>query len=331
MGKARAFGSLAVAAALLAGCSGSGGSDGAKTTTTDKSKATTTTTIDVKEEAAKAFQKLVDDADSAIEQESLARDQFAGDNDLESAIESTKDLRNDLFDFDADVRKLDVPDDATSALNDLLTEDGHYIEVLDGFVDITEIPDYNDQFDKETNARDDWYRVANALAEALDAEPVEFAPEPSDTSSTTAPTQEEFGAGDTVSTPTLSVEVPEGFTATASATILMEDDNGSQIGFYGQSSDEATLEAVAKTAAEGTAEKNEYKIIGGPEKLDVGDYPGVAYSFDPGESRTIVEIWYEGTDAAGSKWHLISVEADDDQIDAVMDALMAVLPSVSLS
>lgn len=335
MGKARAFGSLAIAAALLAGCSGSGSSDGAKTTTTEKSKATTTTTIDVKEEAAKAFQKLVDDADAAIEKESTARDGFAQDNDLESAIESTKDLRNDLFDFDADLRKLDVPDDATSALNDLLTEDGRYIEALDGFVDITEIPDYNDQFDKEQNARDDWYRAANALADELGAESVEFAPGGSDTGSTTTstPAQDEYQAGETVQTPSIAMTVPEGFTATAAATIQMEDDNGNKIGVYNVFPDDSatTLEAVAKASAEGTAEKNDYKIIGGPEKMTVGTYDAIGYSFATDDTHTSVTIYFEAMDVTATRWHSIDVEASDADIDDVMSALEAVLDSVTVS
>jgi hypothetical protein len=332
MGKARAYGPLVVAAVLLVGCSSSSGSDGGKDTTTTTKKETTTTTVDPKEAAAKAYGPLLEDIDTAIEKESTARDGFAADNDLQGAIDSSKDLRNDLFDFDAAVRKLKVPDEAKAAVNRLLTEDGKYIEVLDGFVGITEIPDYNDQFDEEGTARDNWYGAADDLAKALGVDQVDFAPAGEESTTTTEPADQELSAGDTASTSTMSIAVPEGFTATVSGTIQMKDDNGSEIGLYNAYPDSGTtLDAVAKELADGTAAKNEWKIVNGPEKMKVGEYDAVGYSFAPDDTHTSVSIWFDALDGAGTRWHVITIDAADSDIDGVMNALSKVLDSVKVS
>lgn len=325
-----------VAAVVLAGCGGSGGgSDAGDATTTTKATAasTTSTTEADLSEVGEEYQSLVEDADGAIDDEIAVRDEFAAQNDLSGGVDSTRDLRNELFDFDAAVRKLDVPEDQAGAVNDVLTETGSYIAVLDDYLDITEISEYNTQLDDEADARGAWYEAVNALADALGVAGVENEVDGSGTGSTTTTTAEEaVEAGDTVETSTASMEVPEGFTATAAATIQMTDGDGATIGLFNVYPDDAdSLAEVAKASAEGAAEKNGYEIIGGPEDIEVGDDDAVGYAYDDGDGNSIVDIFFEGKDATGAEWHVISVEAPEKDIDAVMEALEAVLDTVVIS
>ena len=325
-----------VTTVLLAGCGGSGGgseaSDAPTTTTKAEAAATTTTTEVDLSEVGDEYQALIEKADGAIDDEIVTRDDFASQNDLSGGIDSTRDLRNELFDFDAAVRKLDVPEDQAGAVNDVLTETGSYIAVLDDYLGITEIADYNTQLDDEADARTAWYEAVNALADELEVDGIDNEVDGAGDTTTTTSTDDEVEAGDTVETTTASMEVPEGFTATAAASIQMTDEDGATIGLYGLYPDEAdSLSQVAKTSAEGAAEKNGYEIVGGPEDLEVGDYDAIGYAYDDGDGNSIVDIFFEAEDSAGSNWHLISVEAPEKDMDGVMAALEAVLDTVVIS
>jgi hypothetical protein len=324
-----------VATFVLAGCSSSG-SDGADKTTTTKAEAestTSTTAVDLSEVGAD-YQDAIEEADGAIDDEIAARDAFAAENDLDGGIDSTRDVRNDLFDFDAAMRKLDLPDDQQSAANDVLTETGRYIEVLDGYQELTDIDGYNAQLDDEAEVRVAWYEAVNALADQLEVDGIDNDLDSSSEGSTTTtePADEEVQAGDTVETSTVSIEVPEGFVATASSTIEMTGDDGATVGIYTVYPDSGTtLEDVAEASADGTADKNDYELIGGHEEMTVGDYDALGYAFDDGDGNTIVDIYFEAEDATGNKWHLVSIEAPEKSIDQVMESVEAVLDTVVVS
>jgi hypothetical protein len=325
-----------VATIVLAGCSGSGGSDSADETTTTKAAETTTSTTAVDLSAVGGdYQDAIEVVDGAIDDEVETRDAFAAENDLDGSIDSTRDVRNDLYDFDGAVRKLDLPADQQSAANDVLTETGRYIEVLDGFQEVTDIDGYNAQLGDEADARIAWYEAVNALADDLEVDGVENDVDDSTSVSDTTTTEtadEEVQAGDTVETSTVSIEVPEGFVATASSTIEMTGDDGATVGIYSVDPDSGTtLEDVAETSADGTAEKNDYELIGGHEEMTVGDYDALGYAFDDGDGNTIVDIYFEAEDSAGGQWHLVSVEAPKGSIDQVMESVEAVLDTVVVS
>ncbi|MGN6696492.1 MAG: hypothetical protein ACTHN0_20095 [Aquihabitans sp.] len=324
-----------VATFVLAGCSGSGGSDSADETTTTKAAETTTSTTEVDlSEVGADYQDAIEEVDGAIDDEVETRDAFAAENDLDGGIDSTRDVRNDLYDFDGAVRKLDLPDDQKSAANDVLTETGRYIEVLDGYQEVTDIDGYNAQLDDEADARVAWYEAVNALADELEVDGVENDIDDSSGSDTTTtePSDEEVQAGDTVETSTVSMEVPEGFVATASSTIEMTGDDGATVGVYSVYPDSGTtLEDVAEASADGTAEKNDYELIGGHEEMTVGDYDALGYAFDDGEGNPIVDIYFEAEDSAGGQWHLVSIEAPEGSIDQVMESVEAVLDTVVVS
>ncbi len=316
---------------LVAGCSGSGGKDADPTTTTKAKAAETTTTVDPTAEVGADFQALSETADAAIDEEATTRDEFAAENDLQGATDSTRDLRNDLFDFDGAVRDLDVPKEYASELNDVLTETGRYIEQLDAFLEVTDIPAYNDQLDAETAVRDDWTAAVNALADALGT--AGLSTDTGSTDDTTPTTEEEvIEAGGTVTDGTLSMEVPKGFTGTDGATIQMEHESGATLGVYSVYPESATtLDAAAKESAEGAADKNGYEILSGPEELEVGDFKAIGYSSKAEDGTVIVDIYFDTEVDADNRWRVISVEVSQDDIDAVMSAVEAVAPTVKLT
>jgi len=325
-----------VTTVLLAGCGGGSGSEGADDPTTTKAPAaestTTTTEVDLSE-AAGDFQTAAEAADEAIADEIETRDGYAADNDLDGGIDSTRDLRNDLFDFDAEVREIEVPADQQAGVNDVLTETGRYIEVLDGYQEITDVDGYNAQLDDEAEARVAWYEAVNALADDLDADGIEN--EIDGGASTTEPaddSDEEVAAGDTLETSTASMEVPEGFSGPATFPIRLTNEDGATVGISNVFDDEATtLEEVAASSAEGAADKNGYEVIGSHEEMTVGEYDALGWAFDDGDGTTIVDIYFEAEDSAGGQWHVVTVEASEDDIDQVMEAVEAVLDTVVIS
>ena len=334
MGK-RWIAGVVAATWFLAACGASGGSDADPTTTTKPKIAATTTTEDPTAEVGADFQELAEQANEAMTQEATARDQFAADNDLQGAIDSTRDLRNELYDFDAAVRDLDVPKANASAANDVLTENGRYIEVLDGFLEVEDIPAYNDQLSKESEVRTAWLDAVNALADDLGTDGIESTVggdgSSDDETTTTVAEEEQVQAGDTVSDGSLSIEVPKGFTATASSVITMEDDKGSTIGIYSVYPESATkLADVAKDSAEGAAEKNDYEIVGGPEDLEVGDFKAIGYSSKAPDGTMIVDVYFDTEVDADNRFRVISVEVSEGNIDDVMSAVEAVAPTVKL-
>jgi len=320
---------------LVAGCSGSGGKDADPTTTTKAKAAETTTTVDPTAEVGAEFQALAETADAAIDDEAAARDEFAADNDLEGGIDSTRDLRNDLFDFDAAVRDLDVPDEYASEVNDVLTETARYIEVLDGFIEITDIPGYNDQLDQESEVRDAWTESVNTLAEGLGTEGIGTEDDNADDSGDDDPPADEgeaVEAGDTISDGTLSMEVPEGFTATnVGAVIQMEHETGAVLGIYTSYPESATtLEDVAKESSEGAADKNDWEIVAGPEELDVGEFDGVGYSLKDADGMLYISIYFDTGQDGSSRWRVISVDVSEDDVEEVMSAVEAAAATVTL-
>jgi hypothetical protein len=334
MGK-RWIAGVVAATWFVAACGASGGSDADPPTTTKPKAAATTTTEDPTAEVGADFQGLADQANEAMAQEATARDQFAADNDLQGAIDSTRDLRNDLYDFDAAVRDLDVPEANASAANDVLTANGRYIELLDGFLDVEDIPAYNAQLGKETEVRTAWVDAVNALADDLGADGIESTvgdDGSSDDEPTTTEATEEVQAGGTVSDGSLSIEVPEGFTASASSVITMEDDQGTTVGIYSVFPDESatTLAKVAKASAEGAAEKNDLEIIGGPEDLEVGDFPAIGYSSKDQDGRIYVDVYFDTKVDADNRFRVISVDVAEENVDDVMSAVEAVAPTVKL-
>jgi hypothetical protein len=317
---------------FVAACGGSGGKGADPTTTTKPKAAETTTTVDTSKQVGEDFQALAEDANDAIQEEATARDDFAAENDLDGAIESTRDLRNDLFDFDKGVRDLEFPDDHASAVNEVLSATGSYIDLLDGFLEIEDIPAYNDQLDKEADVRDAWTEAVNALADDLGTDGISSSVGDDDDTTTTEPdTEDEVQAGDTISDGTLSIEVPEGFTATAGATIQMEHESGAMLGIYTTFPESATtLEDVAKDSAEGAADKNDWEIVGGPEDLEVGDFDAIGYSLKDDDGMIHISIYFDTEVEGQSRWRDISVDVSEDDVDTVMSAVEAVAPTVKL-
>lgn len=319
---------VAVATLGVAGCGAEGGSDAGDATTT-KAEQTTTTEAGPSIEAG-AFQVLFEEADAAIAAETEARNAFADESDLDGAIASSADLRSDIYTFDGAVRELDLADEQ-ELVNELLTASGAYIEVLDGFVEVSDISTYNDQFDAETEARIAFYDAGNALAEALELEGVpnvldEPVEDDGDDPETLA---EETPAGEVVDDGSFAIEVPEGFTATVGAVIEMTHEGGATLGIYsvqpqGGADD---LESVAAASSAGAVEKNGYEVLAEGEELEVGDLPAIGYAYDDGLGNTIVDAYFQAEDATGGEWHVISVTVPEDQVDEVMDAVEAVMPT----
>lgn len=335
MGK-RWIAGVVAATWFVTACGGSGGSDADPTTTTKPKAAETTTTVDDAAEVGADFQALAEDANDAIDEEAGARDEFAADNDLEGAIDSTRDLRNDLYDFDSGVRDLEVPEADASAVNDVLTETGRYIEVLDGFLEVEDIPAYNDQLDQEAEVRDAWVEAVNALAEDLGTDGIESTVgddgSSDDDTTTTEPADEEVQAGDTISDGSLSIEVPEGFTATATSVIEMEHESGATAGIYTVFPDDGvdTLEDVAKASAEGAADKNGFTIDAGPEELEVGDLDAIGYSLSDDDGMQYISIYFDTEVDDTTRWRVISVDVSEDDVEDVMSAIEAAAPTVKL-
>ena len=322
---------LVAATWLVAGCSSNGGTDADTTTTKAKAAETTTTSPDAA--AGKEFQALAETTDGAIDDEATTRDDFAAQNDLDGAIDSTRDLRNDLFDFDAAVRALDISDEHASEVNDVLTATGRYIEELDAFLDLTDIPAYNDQLDAETTVRDDWTTAVNALADSLGTDGIGTEDLTGDDTTTTTTTDDEVvEAGGTVTDGTLSMEVPKGFTGSDGATIQMEHESGATLGIYSVYPETATtLEAVAKESAEGAADKNGDVITAGPEDLEVGDFKAIGYSSKAEDGTLIVDIYFDTEVDADNRFRVITVEVAAEDIDTVMSAVEAAAPSLKLN
>jgi hypothetical protein len=167
---ARRLAAAAVAATLLASCGSSGGSDAAKTEAKAPAKTTTTTTEVPLEKAGEEFQDLIEDADAAITDESDARDAFAQENDLEGAIDSTGDLKDALEDFRAGLEDLEVPEDVQATIDSVDETTEAYIEALEGYAEVTEISEYNEQLDLESGANEDWYGEVADAAEELEVD-----------------------------------------------------------------------------------------------------------------------------------------------------------------
>lgn len=322
-------------ALLMASCGTSGGQSDATATT--KPPAKTTTTLAEPPKGGEEVQQLLESIDEAIAAEAAARDELAKTTTVIGLVESTESIRADLFDFDADLRDVEVADDARRPMNALLEANGAYIAVLDDYFGVQEIAEYNAQIEAELAARSDWYDAIAPLAEVLEIDGV---PSPfdqvDDSSSTTEPdgetSSDEIPAGSIAESSTASIEVPEGFTATAAVVVEMEDDNGSLVGIYTVTSDTATtLEEAAAEASSGAAEKNGYTITGGPEPFDVGSYPGIAYYLDLGDGLAGLDIYFEAEATGSSSWHVVSIEAATDDIEQVAAAVEAVLPTLTVS
>lgn len=318
---------------LLVSCGASGGSsDGASAPTTTEVPSTTATTTTVAEAAfdAEAFQELIVGADRSVDDEAGVRDGFAADGDVAGATESASDLRFALDLFDQDLRALDVPASQQEVMNEVLTANGAFIEALDGYVGVTDVDGYNAQLDAEAEVRAAWYEALNDAAEAFGTDGIE-----SDLGALAdddpGGDDEPIPAGEVAATGTASMEVPVGFEATVAAVIEMEDGNGARIGLYNVTSDATTLADVAQQSAEGGAEKNGYEITGGPEEMQVGDYDALAYYFDYGDGTLGLSLYFEAEDAAGSRWHVLAVDAPDTEIEQVGAAVEAVLPTVTIT
>ena len=316
---------------LLVSCGASGdeSSDGEKSpTTTTTAKATTTTEVETEFDPA-AFQELIVGADRSIDYEADVRDGFAEDSDVPGAAESASDLRVALNLFDEELRDLEIPDELQEAMNELLTANGSFIEVLDGYADVTEVDDYNDQLAAEAEVRTAWYEAVGDAADAFGTDGVESDFETA--SDDNDPSSETIPAGDVAETSTASMEVPEGFEATAAAVIQMENSTGALVGLYNVSSDATTLDAVAKQAAENGADKDGAEITGGPEKATVGDYDAISYYLDYGDGTVGLSVYFEAEDSAGAQWHVLSVLADADEIEEVAAAVEAVSDTVIIT
>ncbi|HEX2576100.1 MAG TPA: hypothetical protein VHK88_07105, partial [Aquihabitans sp.] len=352
---------------LLAACGSSGGDgDAAATTTTEAAAAAqaapstteaeeATTDADAgaeaeadvdADEAGEDYQALVEDMDATIDDESSARDAAAAENDLDAAIEGIGELRDKLFAFDEELRDLEVPDDAVEAINAVLEADGAYIEVLDEYAAITEISEYNELLDPEEGARDDWEDAVNAAAEELDVDGVEEglngegqggvtegdgtedegAEEETDVAS-----NEGVSAGETISSGSWSMEVPEGFTGSEVGGILsMTGPNDSVLGLYTVTPQggATTLEDVAKNSIEGGAAKNGYEITGGPETAQVGSYEGVSYYYVYDGGTAGIDIYFQADDG---DFYLVSLDGADTDMEVLSTALAEVLPTVAMA
>jgi hypothetical protein len=158
--------------AFVVAC-GSGGSDAkvAPTTAAPTTTAATTTTTEVDGDAAgEEFQGLIEDADDAITKEASDRDDMAADNDLDSAIDSAGELKDELEGFQADLADLEVPKDAQEPIDQVDEATSDYVDVLAGYADVEDIPGYNDQFDQERDAYDAWHEAIAEAADALDVD-----------------------------------------------------------------------------------------------------------------------------------------------------------------
>ncbi|MEZ5139466.1 MAG: hypothetical protein R2711_12100 [Acidimicrobiales bacterium] len=289
--------SAATLAALLAGCSSSGGDEKAATTTTAAETTTTETGPDL-EAIGADVQDLLETADQAIDDEIAVRDGFAADNDLQSGIDSTRDLRQALYDFDGELRALELPDDLSKEVNAVLTANGGFIDVLDGYLEIEDIPAYNDQLDREAEARDQWYEAVGELADALEIDGVENDISGSSTGddNPVSDDEEQIAAGDIAGDDLIQIQVPEGFTAAPGFPIEMTDANGNTIGVYVVYDEDPSqsLEDRADEYAAGVADKNGFEIIGGPESDDIGDYPAIGYAFATDDTHTEVVFAVRG-------------------------------------
>ncbi len=153
--------------AFIAACSSSSsGGDTPSTAAPTTTAATTTTEVDG-DAAGAAFQDLVDDAASAIDDENADRDDFATDNDLDGAIESAAGLQGELEDFQAGLADLEVPEDAQDAVDELDQATADYVDALAAYEDVRDIPDYNDALDDESDAVGSWRDAVSAVADAL--------------------------------------------------------------------------------------------------------------------------------------------------------------------
>lgn len=329
--------SVATVAAVLAGCGRSDEPEEASTTTAAPAETTTTEAAPDLEAVGAEAQELLEAADDAIDDEAEARDERAGENDLEGAIDSTRDLRAALVELDGGLRDLDLPDDLAEDRNAVLRSTTDYIEVLDGFVDVEDAGGYNDQLDAEAEARQAWYADVADLADALEIEGIvdDVAGDPDDDDAEGGDDVEdvlgaEVSAGEVVDTSGMSIEVPEGFTAFEQFPIEMIDEAGNAIGIYHvfPEDDTATLEQVAEDYAQGAADKNGFEIIGGPEADDLGSYPAIGYAFATDDTHTEVILVFEAEDSTGTRFHVISVEAADEDVEQVMDALEAVVDTL---
>ncbi|MCU1369755.1 MAG: hypothetical protein JWO77_949 [Ilumatobacteraceae bacterium] len=318
---------------LLASCGASGGESGDRpppTTTTTSAPASTTSAVVDDEFDGDAFQELIVGADRSVDYEAGVRDGFAEDGDVPGAAESAGDLRFALNLFDEQLRELEVPASLQTTMNEVLTANGTFIEVLDGYVGVTEVDQYNDQLDAEAEARSGWYEALNSAAEAFGTDGIESDFEAS-TDDGGAPTDEVIPAGEVAETGTASMEVPEGFEATAVAVIEMENGNGARIGLYTLDPDATTLPDVAQQSVENGADKDGYEITGGPEETTVGDYEAIAYYFDYGDGTVGRSLYFEAEDSAGARWHVLSLDADDTEIEEVSAALESVLDTVTIT
>ncbi|HRW38862.1 MAG TPA: hypothetical protein P5254_14265, partial [Aquihabitans sp.] len=101
------------------------------------------------------------------------------------------------------------------------------------------------------------------------------------------------------------------------------DANGNTIGVYVVYDEDPSqsLEDRADEYAAGVADKNGFEIIGGPESDDIGDYPAIGYAFATDDTHTEVDLLFEAEDGAGQRFHVIAVNAADEDLDAIMSAL----------
>ncbi|MCU1496794.1 MAG: hypothetical protein JWM47_747 [Acidimicrobiales bacterium] len=325
---------------LVTACGASGDSEGATTTTKAEAAPTTgvaksTTTEPDEIDGAQEFQAMVEDMDAAIDAEAIARDGAAAENDLATALAGISDLRDELFDFDGDLRDLGVDDAAVESVNAVLEADGAYIELLDEYNGITEISRYNELLDKEPDVRDGWEKAVNEAAEELGVDGVEAGlagEEPAgDDGGSTTPDNAGLEAGETITSTTASMEVPEGFTGTNDGPMGMVGPNGATLGLFTVSGEAGEdLSDVAKDFVEGAADKNGYEITGGPEDTPVGDYEGVAYYYDYGDGTVAYDIFFEAEDGAGTRFHVLTLEASEDDAEELVAAVNKVLSTITI-
>lgn len=335
--------SAAMLAGVVAGCSTSGGDDAEPATTTTEAPAEETTTTEAEadlEAVGAEVQDLLDTVNLAVEEEAAARDAFAAENELDSAIDSTRDLRAALYDTDADLRDLDLPDELSEELNALLTANGGYIDALDGFLEVEDIPAYNDQLDLETEARLQWYDAAAELAAALEIDGVENpVDDGSDEPATDEPATDDpvaddeylMEAGTFAGDENTSLRVPEGFRGTDEYPIRMIDEDGNTIQIFSIADEgpDQTLDDAAAAESAATVEQFGYEVIGGPESDSFGIYPAVAYAYAIDDATTGIDILLEA-ETPVDRFHFVSITVANEDVDAVLASLEAVADSLRI-
>lgn len=283
---------------------------------------------DLEADAAEAFDDLQADLEDDYRKEAMVRDAAANEDDLAGAITASGEMREVLYDYDADLRQIEFPDDLVPDVNELLEVNSELIEVFDKYVDITVVADYNDNLDEEQSVLADWHDASDSLSDTLDVDRIwlSLVDRAGESTSTTSTSRPPGSAGDRFIAGVMVYTVPDGFTADG---MVLQGRDGTMISGGTVSADRykgMALAELADTYSKGVADKEGATITDGPTDVEVGNDPAIAYELTHTDGDLDVVVLFERE----GKFYSVGLSGPKDAVYAASDAFEAVLGTLDI-